>query len=172
MFAVEQQDVFLFSGPVADHVSLGDESIDRAAIEHAVRRVRAARFVERLPERYDAPVRERGAGFSVGEKQLLSFARALAYDPPVLVLDEATSSIDSETERLIQEAIEVLMEGRTTIAIAHRLSTIRSADQILVFHHGEIRERGTHEELLRSDGIYRRLYELQYRDERSEAASA
>ncbi len=172
MFAVVQQDVFLFSGTVADNVSLGDESIDRAAIEHAVRRVRAARFVERLPERYDAPVRERGAGFSVGEKQLLSFARALAYDPPVLVLDEATSSIDSETERLIQEAIEVLMEGRTTIAIAHRLSTIRSADQILVFHHGEIRERGTHEELLRSDGIYRRLYELQYRDERSEAASA
>jgi ATP-binding cassette subfamily B protein len=172
MFAVVQQDVFLFSGTVAENVSLGDASIDRAAIEHAVRRVRAARFVERLPERYDAPVRERGAGFSVGEKQLLSFARALAYDPPVLVLDEATSSIDSETERLIQEAIEVLMEGRTTIAIAHRLSTIRSADQILVFHHGEIRERGTHEELLRIDGIYRRLYELQYRDERSEAASA
>ena len=153
-------------------MSLGEERIGRAAVEDAVRRVRAARFVERLPERYDAPVRERGAGFSVGEKQLLSFARALAFNPPVLVLDEATSSIDSETERLIQEAIEVLMEGRTTIAIAHRLSTIRSADQILVFHHGEIRERGTHDELIRADGIYRRLYELQYREEKSAAASA
>ncbi len=172
MFAVVQQDVFLFSGTVAENVSLGDDSISRTEIEHSVRRVRAARFVEKLPEGYDAPVRERGAGFSVGEKQLLSFARALAYDPPVLVLDEATSSIDSETERLIQEAIEILMEGRTTVAIAHRLSTIRSADQILVFHHGEIRERGTHEELLRVDGIYRRLYELQYREERSDAASA
>lgn len=172
MFAIVQQDVFLFSGTVADNVSLGDATIGRQRIEDAVRRVRAARFVERLPEGYDAPVRERGAGFSVGEKQLLSFARALAFGPPVLVLDEATSSIDSETERLIQEAIEVLMEGRTTVAIAHRLSTIRSADQILVFHHGEIRERGTHEELLRADGIYRRLYELQYREERGEAASA
>ncbi|MCM2314286.1 MAG: ABC transporter ATP-binding protein/permease [Thermoanaerobaculia bacterium] len=172
MFAIVQQDVFLFSGTVADNVSLGDATIGRQRIEDAVRRVRAARFVERLPEGYDAPVRERGAGFSVGEKQLLSFARALAFDPPVLVLDEATSSIDSETERLIQEAIEILMEGRTTVAIAHRLSTIRCADQILVFHHGEIRERGTHEELLRVDGIYRRLYELQYREERGEAASA
>ena len=172
MFAIVQQDVFLFSGTVADNVSLGDATIGRQRIEDAVRRVRAARFVERLPEGYDAPVRERGAGFSVGEKQLLSFARALAFDPPVLVLDEATSSIDSETERLIQEAIEILMEGRTTVAIAHRLSTIRSADQILVFHHGEIRERGTHDELLRADGIYRRLYELQYREERGEAAFA
>jgi ATP-binding cassette subfamily B protein len=171
LFAVVQQDVFLFSGTVADNVSLGDAEISRQEIEDAVTRVRAARFVERLPERYDAPVRERGAGFSVGEKQLLSFARALAFDPPVLVLDEATSSIDSETERLIQEAIEVLMEGRTTIAIAHRLSTIRSADQILVFHHGEIRERGTHDELLRVDGIYRRLYELQYREERVASGS-
>jgi ATP-binding cassette subfamily B protein len=156
---------------VAENVSLGDDAISRPAIEEAVTRVRAARFVERLPERYDAPVRERGAGFSVGEKQLLSFARALAFNPPVLVLDEATSSIDSETERLIQEAIEVLMEGRTTVAIAHRLSTIRSADQILVFHHGEIRERGTHDELLRIDGIYRRLYEIQYREERGAAAA-
>ncbi|MGK2859939.1 MAG: ABC transporter ATP-binding protein [Thermoanaerobaculia bacterium] len=172
LFAIVQQDVFLFSGTVAENVSLGDPSISRAEIEGAVRRVRAARFVERLPEGYDAPVRERGAGFSVGEKQLLSFARALAFDPPVLVLDEATSSIDSETERLIQEAIEILMEGRTTVAIAHRLSTIRSADQILVFHHGEIRERGNHEELLLADGIYRRLYELQYREERGEVASA
>ncbi|MBI2212090.1 MAG: ABC transporter ATP-binding protein [Acidobacteria bacterium] len=172
LFAVVQQDVFLFSGTVAYNVALGDVAISRASVEDSVRRVRAGRFVERLPEQYDAAVRERGAGFSVGEKQLLSFARALAFNPPVLVLDEATSSIDSETERLIQEAIEVLMEGRTTVAIAHRLSTIRSADQILVFHHGEIRERGTHDELLRSDGIYRRLYELQYREERGVEASA
>jgi ATP-binding cassette subfamily B protein len=165
LFAIVQQDVFLFSGSVADNISLASESITREKIQAAARRVHAERFIERLDKGYDAPVRERGAGFAVGEKQLLSFARALAFNPPVLVLDEATSSIDSETERLIQDAIEVLMEGRTTIAIAHRLSTIRSADQILVFHHGEIRERGTHDELVQLDGIYRRLYELQYREE-------
>jgi len=165
VFAIVQQDVFLFSGTVADNISLQNEAISREDVVTAAERVHADRFISRLPEGYDAPVRERGAGFAVGEKQLLSFARALAFNPPVLILDEATSSIDSETERLIQDAIEVLMEGRTTIAIAHRLSTIRSADQILAFHHGEIRERGTHEELLRQDGIYRRLYELQYREE-------
>lgn len=165
VFAIVQQDVFLFSGTVADNIGLQCDWISRDDITNAARRVHADRFITRLEGGYDAPVRERGAGFAVGEKQLLSFARALAFDPPILVLDEATSSIDSETERLIQDAIEVLMEGRTTIAIAHRLSTIRSADQILVFHHGEIRERGTHDELLREDGIYRRLYELQYREE-------
>ncbi len=127
-------------------------------------RVQADRFVSRLPEGYAAVVRERGAGFSVGEKQLLSFARALAFDPPVLILDEATSSIDTETEQLIQQAIQTLLEGRTSIVIAHRLSTIRSADTILVFHHGEIRERGTHEELMATDGLYRKLYEIQYRE--------
>jgi ATP-binding cassette, subfamily B, multidrug efflux pump len=165
LFAIVQQDVFLFSGSVADNISLGSEAITPDDVREAARRVHADRFIEALEGGYGATVRERGAGFAVGEKQLLSFARALAFDPPVLILDEATSSIDSETERLIQDAIEVLMKGRTTIAIAHRLSTIRSADQILVFHHGEIRERGTHEELLEADGIYRRLYELQYRDE-------
>jgi ATP-binding cassette subfamily B multidrug efflux pump len=126
--------------------------------------VQASRFIDRLPEGYEAEVRERGAGFSVGEKQLLSFARALAFNPPVLILDEATSSIDTETERLIQEAIQTLMEGRTSIVIAHRLSTIRSADMILVFHHGEIRERGTHDELMQASGLYRKLYEIQYRE--------
>ena len=164
LYAIVQQDFFLFTGTVTQNVSLSDPEIAPEAVREAARRVQASRFIERLPETYDAEVRERGAGFSVGEKQLLSFARALAFNPPVLVLDEATSSIDTETERLIQEAILTLMEGRTSIVIAHRLSTIRSADMILVFHHGEIRERGTHEELMQIDGLYRKLYEIQYRE--------
>jgi ATP-binding cassette, subfamily B, multidrug efflux pump len=149
---------------VEQNISLGDSDISAEAVRNAAVRVQADRFVSRLPEQYAAEVRERGAGFSVGEKQLLSFARALAFNPPVLILDEATSSIDTETERLIQEAIQTLMEGRTSIVIAHRLSTIRSADTILVFHHGEIRERGTHDELMRATGLYRKLYEIQYRE--------
>jgi ATP-binding cassette subfamily B protein len=164
LFAIVQQDFFLFSGTVADNISLGDTSISREQVISAAKRVQADRFIARLPEGYDAEVRERGAGFSVGEKQLLSFARALAFDPPVLILDEATSSIDTETELLIQHGIEVLMEDRTAIVIAHRLSTIRSADQILVFHHGEIRERGTHEELLTRGGLYRKLHDLQQKN--------
>ena len=168
LFAIVQQDFFLFSGTVGDNISLGDPAISGEAVHNAAVRVQADRFISRLEsdrgDGYGAQVRERGAGFSVGEKQLLSFARALAFNPPVLVLDEATSSIDTETERLIQEAIQTLMEGRTSIVIAHRLSTIRSADSILVFHHGEIRERGTHEELMQMDGLYRRLYEIQYRE--------
>jgi ATP-binding cassette subfamily B multidrug efflux pump len=164
LFAIVQQDFFLFSGNVAQNISLGDPKIGDDAVRQAAVRVQADRFVSRLPQQYQSEVRERGAGFSVGEKQLLSFARALAFNPPVLVLDEATSSIDTETELLIQEAIRTLMEGRTSLVIAHRLSTIRSADTILVFHHGEIRERGTHEELMRIDGLYRKLYEIQYRE--------
>ncbi len=164
LYAIVQQDFFLFTGTVAQNISLADPRISSDAVREAARRVQASRFVERLQSTYDAEVRERGAGFSVGEKQLLSFARALAFNPPVLILDEATSSIDTETERLIQEAIQTLMEGRTSLVIAHRLSTIRSADQILVFHHGEIRERGTHEELMQIDGLYRKLYEIQYRE--------
>jgi ATP-binding cassette subfamily B protein len=164
LFAVVQQDLFLFTGTVGENISLGDPSISEERIRTAAERVQADRFISRLPEGYRSNVRERGAGFSVGEKQLLSFARALAFDPPVLILDEATSSIDTETERLIQHAIETLLEGRTSIVIAHRLSTIRSADTILVFHHGEIRERGTHEELMAMSGLYRRLYEIQYRE--------
>jgi len=164
LFAIVQQDFFLFTGNVEQNISLGDASITSEAIRSAATRVQADRFISRLPDGYKAEVRERGAGFSVGEKQLLSFARALAFNPPVLILDEATSSIDTETERLIQEAIETLLSGRTSIVIAHRLSTIRSADSILVFHHGEIRERGTHEQLMQVNGLYRKLYEIQYRE--------
>jgi ATP-binding cassette subfamily B multidrug efflux pump len=164
LFAIVQQDFFLFSGTVGDNISLGDPGVSPEAVLSAAGRVQADRFIRHLPEGYDSQVRERGAGFSVGEKQLLSYARALAFDPPVLILDEATSSIDTETERLIQEAIQLLMAGRTSIVIAHRLSTIRSADTILVFHHGEIRERGTHEQLMAIEGLYRRLYEIQYRE--------
>jgi ATP-binding cassette subfamily B protein len=164
LFAIVQQDFFLFTGTVAQNIALGDPSIGEERVHEAATRVQADRFISRLPEGYGSQVRERGAGFSVGEKQLLSFARALAFNPPVLILDEATSSIDTETERLIQQAIRTLMEGRTSIVIAHRLSTIRSADTILVFHHGEIRERGTHDELMETNGLYRRLYEIQYRE--------
>jgi ATP-binding cassette subfamily B protein len=164
LFAIVQQDFFLFTGTIAENISLGDPGIDADRIRLAAQRVQADRFIARLPETYASEVRERGAGLSVGEKQLLSFARALAFNPPVLILDEATSSIDTETELLIQEAIQTLLEGRTSIVIAHRLSTIRSADTILVFHHGEIRERGTHDELMQLGGLYRRLYEIQYRE--------
>ena len=164
IFAIVQQDFFLFSGTVAQNISLGDPAIDEDRIRQAAIRVQADRFITRLPGGYASEVRERGAGLSVGEKQLLSFARALAFDPPVLILDEATSSIDTETELLIQEAIQTLMAGRTSLVIAHRLSTIRTADTILVFHHGEIRERGTHEELMKIAGLYRKLYEIQYRE--------
>lgn len=164
LFAIVQQDFFLFTGTITQNISLGDPKITAEVVREAAIRVQADRFIQRLPEGYDSEVRERGAGLSVGEKQLLSFARALAFNPPVLVLDEATSSIDTETEVLIQEAIQTLMSGRTSIVIAHRLSTIRSADTILVFHHGEIRERGTHEELIQHDGLYRKLYEIQYRE--------
>jgi ATP-binding cassette, subfamily B, multidrug efflux pump len=164
LFAIVQQDFFLFTGNIADNISLGDPGISEERIRLAAHRVQADRFISRLPDGYASVVRERGAGLSVGEKQLLSFARALAFNPPVLILDEATSSIDTETEMLIQEAIQALLQGRTSIVIAHRLSTIRSADTILVFHHGEIRERGTHDELMQHGGLYRRLYEIQYRD--------
>lgn len=164
LFAIVQQDFFLFSGTVEENISLADPRIAREAVREAATRVQASRFIDRLPEQYAAQVRERGAGFSVGEKQLLSFARALAFNPPVLILDEATSSIDTETERLIQDAIHTLITGRTSIVIAHRLSTIREADTILVFHHGEIRERGTHDELMHANGLYRRLYQIHYRE--------
>jgi ATP-binding cassette, subfamily B, multidrug efflux pump len=164
IFAIVQQDFFLFTGTIGENISLGDSSVSPESVRNAAVRVQADRFISRLPDGYDSVVRERGAGLSVGEKQLLSFARALAFNPPVLILDEATSSIDTETERLIQQAIETLLEGRTSIVIAHRLSTIRSADSILVFHHGEIRERGTHEQLMQAGGLYQKLYEIQYRE--------
>jgi len=161
--------VFLFSGDIANNIRLGNDDIDDAQIEWAATEVRAADFIERLPERFHTRVRERGAGFSVGQKQLISFARALAFNPRILVLDEATSSIDTETERLIQAAIERVMEDRTSIIIAHRLSTIQRVDKIIVLHKGEIREMGAHQELLRNRGIYYKLYQLQYREQAEQA---
>jgi ATP-binding cassette subfamily B multidrug efflux pump len=158
------QDVYLFSGTIADNVRLGRSDITRGDIERAVAAVHADRFVAGLPQGLDTAVGERGASLSVGQKQLLSFARALAVNPTVLVLDEATSSVDTETELLIRDALHVLMAGRTTIAIAHRLSTIQDVDRILVFHRGELREAGTHQELLAQRGLYERLYQLQYND--------
>jgi ATP-binding cassette subfamily B multidrug efflux pump len=166
------QDVFLFSGTVADNIRLGDSSIDDARLRWAAAEVRALPFIERLPGGLEAVVRERGAGLSVGQKQLIAFARALAFDPRILILDEATSSIDTETEQVIQQALERLLVGRTSLVIAHRLSTIQRADRILVLHKGELRELGTHQELLALRGIYYRLYLLQYREQELEIVAA
>ena len=163
--AVVLQDVFLFSGNIQSNIDLGDESISNERMMAAARLVGAHRFIEALPNKYAAEVKERGATLSVGQKQLLSFARALAFNPQILILDEATSSVDTETELLIQQAIKKMLHGRTSIVIAHRLSTIQSADNIIVLHKGEIREMGSHQELLALNGIYRRLYELQYKDQ-------
>ena len=164
------QDVFLFSGTVLDNITLGDPSIPFEKVQEAARLIGADRFIERLPNGYFQDVRERGLTLSHGQRQLLSFVRALVYDPEVLVLDEATSSVDTETEQLIQRAMETLLRGRTAIIIAHRLSTIQHADQILVMHRGEVRERGTHQELLARDGLYRKLYELQFLEQARSAA--
>ena len=161
-FGLVLQDVHLFSGTIASNIRLGHETIDDDAVQRAVSAVNADVFIGRLPQGLATPVAERGATLSVGQKQLLSFARALAFDPPVLILDEATSSIDTETELLIREALQVVMRGRTTIAIAHRLSTIQGMDCILVLHKGRLRESGTHQELLAARGIYHRLYRLQF----------
>ena len=160
---VVQQDVFLFAGDVEYNISLGKAGISRAQVEDAARSVNAADFIENLADGYAHAVAERGASFSAGQRQLLAFARALAAAPNILVLDEATASIDTETETLIQQALLKLMQGRTSLVIAHRLSTIRNADKILVLHHGQIREEGRHEELLARRGIYSRLYQLQYK---------
>lgn len=159
------QDVFLFSGTVRDNVTLRNPSISEADIKRAADAINATPFIDRLPEGYDQDVRERGMTLSHGQRQLISFLRALVYDPRILVLDEATSSVDTETEEVIQQALETLMSGRTSIAIAHRLSTVQHASQILVMHRGVVRERGTHQELIASDGLYRRLYELQYKEQ-------
>ncbi len=163
--AVVLQDVFLFSGDIKGNINLGDPTISIDRVKEAAEIVGAHRFIEQLPNKYDSEVKERGSTLSVGQKQLLSFARALAFNPRILVLDEATSSVDTETEMLIQSAIKKLLKGRTSIVIAHRLSTIQSADKIIVLHKGEIREMGTHQELLAHDGIYRKLYRLQYKDQ-------
>lgn len=156
------QDVFLFSQDVAYNIRLGSDEIGDVQIHEAARRVGAHKLIQRLPEKYDQPLGERGSTLSVGERQLLSFARALAFDPAILILDEATSSVDSEVEAQIEEATNELMKGRTSLVIAHRLSTVQGADRILVFHHGEIREMGTHQELLDQEGLYARLHELQF----------
>lgn len=156
-----QQDVFIFEGDVAYNIRLNDDAITDAQVKAATEYVNASHFIEKLPQGYHEPVTERGATFSAGERQLLSFARTLAHNPSILVMDEATANIDTETEILIQEALEKLMDGRTTIMVAHRLSTIQHADCIMVMHKGRICERGTHRELLEQDGIYRKLYELQ-----------
>lgn len=156
-----QQDVFIFEGDVAYNIRLNDDDITDAQVKEAAEYVNASHFIEKLPQGYHEPVTERGATFSAGERQLLSFARTLAHNPSILVMDEATANIDTETEILIQEALEKLMDGRTTIMVAHRLSTIQHADCIMVMHKGRIFERGTHRELLEQDGIYRKLYELQ-----------
>ncbi len=165
LFSLVLQDVHLFSGTIEENIRLGNPLIDDERVRHAARAVHADAFIERLAGGYAAPVAERGATLSVGQKQLLSFARALAFNPRVLILDEATSSVDTETEILIREALRVLMTGRTTIAIAHRLSTIQDMDKILVLHKGVVRESGTHQELLAARGIYFKLFQLQYKNE-------
>ena len=163
-FAVVLQEVFLFSGTIEGNIRLGREDITQKRVRWAAQEVHADGFIRRLKEDYQSEVRERGAGLSVGQKQLISFARALAFDPAILILDEATSSIDTETEQLIQRAIERVMRDRTSIVVAHRLSTIQNADRIIVLHHGEVREQGTHQQLLAHRGLYWKLYKLQYAD--------
>ena len=172
LFSLVLQDVHLFTGSIADNIRLGNASITDDAVRSAAAAVHANSFIERLPQQYASAVAERGATLSVGQKQLLSFARALAFDPRILVLDEATSSVDTETEILIRDALHVLMAGRTTIAIAHRLSTIQDMDKILVLHKGQLRESGTHQELLARRGIYYKLYQLQYKDQEAETVAA
>jgi ATP-binding cassette subfamily B protein len=162
LFSLVLQDVHLFSGTIADNIRLGHPAIDDTRVRMAARAVHAEPFIERMPNGFDSAVAERGSTLSMGQKQLLSFARALAFDPRVLILDEATSSVDTETELIIRDALHVLMSGRTTIAIAHRLSTIQDMDKILVLHKGQVREVGTHQELLAQRGIYFKLFELQY----------
>jgi ATP-binding cassette, subfamily B, multidrug efflux pump len=162
LFGLVLQDVHLFSGTIAGNIRLGNAAIDDERVRRAARVARIDGFIERLPDGYDHPVAERGATLSVGQKQLLSFARALAFDPAILVLDEATSSVDTETEMLIRDALHQLMAGRTTLAVAHRLSTIQDMDKILVFHKGQLREMGSHQDLLARRGIYYKLYQLQF----------
>jgi ATP-binding cassette subfamily B protein len=166
-FAVVLQDVFLFSGTIKENIRLGNADISEERIHSATREVRADDFIRDLDGGYSALVRERGAGLSVGQKQLISFARALAFDPRILILDEATSSIDTETEQLIQQAVGRVMAERTSLVVAHRLSTIQKCSRIIVMHHGEIRETGTHAELLRERGLYWRLYQLQYSESKA-----
>jgi len=158
------QDVFLFSDTILTNITLGNPNVTEAMVWHAADLVGARKFIERLPGQLSYNVMERGATLSVGQRQLISFIRAMVYDPRILVLDEATSSVDSETEAMIQQAIEKMMKGRTSIVIAHRLSTIQKADKIMVLDHGEIKEFGRHDDLLQQDGYYSQLYKMQYKE--------
>ena len=164
-FGLVLQDVYLFSGTIRENIRLGHKDIGDERVRAVAASVRADRFIEGIPHGFDGEVAERGTTLSTGQRQLLSFARALAFEPDVLLLDEATSSVDTDTEHLIQDALRTLMKDRTTIAIAHRLSTVQDMDKILVFHKGELREIGNHQELLSQRGLYYTLYQLQYRDQ-------
>jgi ATP-binding cassette subfamily B protein len=171
LYSLVLQDVHLFSGTVGDNIRLGRSDLTDDHVWRAARAVHADQFIAERADGLASRVGERGATLSVGQKQLLSFARALAFDPRILVLDEATSSVDTETELLIRDALRALMAGRTTIAIAHRLSTIQDMDKILVLHKGELRESGTHQELLATRGLYHTLYQLQYKDQEASATT-
>jgi len=169
--AVVPQEVYLFSGDILGNLRLGKQEATEDRVREIARYLNADPFISKLQGGYQAEVRERGATLSVGQKQLLALTRAMVFDPEILILDEATANIDTETELLIQDALAKLMAGRTSVIIAHRLSTIQKADKILVFHHGRLREQGTHQELLAKEGIYRRLYELQFKNDLAEEAS-
>ena len=162
LIGVVLQDVFLFSGTIKDNITLNNPDISTEKVIEAAKQVGAHEFIERLPGGYDYNVQERGATLSLGQRQLIAFARVMIYDPKILVLDEATANIDTESEEIIQQAIEKVMQGRTSVIIAHRLSTIQQADQIIVLHKGRIQESGTHQELLKLKGAYFRLHELQF----------
>jgi ATP-binding cassette subfamily B protein len=164
-FGVVLQDPFLFTGTVADNIRLGTRSITDEQMHLAAQQVNVDDFIRTLPGAYAEPLRERGAGLSTGQKQLINFARALAHRPGILILDEATSSVDTDTEFRVRAALEKMVEGRTSVVIAHRLSTVQRADVILVMHRGQLREMGSHQELLAMHGIYWKLYQLQYKDQ-------
>jgi ATP-binding cassette subfamily B protein len=164
-FAVVLQDPFLFTGTIAENIRFGNEAITEATMRQAARDVNVLDFIDSLPDGFNEPVRERGNSLSTGQKQLVNFARALAYNPHILILDEATSSVDTDTELRIRGALERMVEGRTSVLIAHRLSTIQRADTILVMHKGQLREMGTHQELLANRSLYWKLYQLQYKDQ-------
>jgi ATP-binding cassette subfamily B protein len=164
-FAVVLQDPFLFTGTLAENIRFGNEAITEADLRQAARDVNVLDFIESLPHQFDEPVQERGNSLSTGQKQLINFARALAFNPRILILDEATSSVDTDTELRIRGALERMVEGRTSVLIAHRLSTIQQADEILVMHKAQLREMGTHQELLAKRGLYWKLYQLQYKDQ-------
>ena len=165
-FSLVLQDNALFTGTIFENITLGEPSISRDKVIEAAHQVEANRFIERLPDSYDFELKKQGTSLSMGQRQLICFVRAMVFDPKILILDEATSSIDSETEALVNKASEKMMKGRTSIVIAHRLATIQHADTILVMHKGEIREKGSHQELLKQEkGLYKKLYELQYKDQ-------